>query len=619
MRTGKSSIGSCFLVILLAGPGIGARSQSMERSHRVVAEEVDVLFDQVYHLKTTYPDSAFSLINKILDTSRAANYEKGYIEGLTLLAFHFYNVNKSDTAASLLDQCLTYYDSHPLHQTTPRHGVVWLFKGYLSTKEKSWNLARRYAHHALAIFQENAHSQYLASTYVLLGGIDGNLGRYADALSNYLNAYKTKISAGEPEASCVAELASIALVHSRMGQPDAALLYGHKALRFAVENQDFRRELNILNSIGHIHSQSGNHDSAFHYYDRMKHLALTRDQTNMAYIAEQNAANALYRNEDFAQSHQLATALANDPRAPRTVHIHATLLVGRNYLRLGEHKKCIRVLRAVWDEVLQTGDPAVAIEFSDILNRAYEGESRYDSALYFLTVHYQQYDSVYSQTNQSKFNALYGEMETMRKETRIAGLKHQQQLALVRNQSLRIQLIGGCVAVTLGIIVIVLWLKRIAVKQKLLEWRLREELEQKKNRLNRQTLRMIYIKNKLEDVKTKVTRLANQGAGEPLRFAQQVLNDVVAAGSLEREWALFDECFASVHTDFAHRITSNLGDISDTQRRLAALIKMNLTNSEIASLLNIEAKSVAMAKYRLKKKLKLPEQEDVEVFLQGLR
>jgi DNA-binding NarL/FixJ family response regulator len=54
------------------------------------------------------------------------------------------------------------------------------------------------------------------------------------------------------------------------------------------------------------------------------------------------------------------------------------------------------------------------------------------------------------------------------------------------------------------------------------------------------------------------------------------------------------------------------------ERRLAGLVRMNLTNIQIAGILNIEGKSVKVAKHRLKKKLGLSEDDDLNTFLQSI-
>ena len=58
--------------------------------------------------------------------------------------------------------------------------------------------------------------------------------------------------------------------------------------------------------------------------------------------------------------------------------------------------------------------------------------------------------------------------------------------------------------------------------------------------------------------------------------------------------------------------------MSPRDRRLAAFIKMGLTNKEIAPLLNISVRGVETARYRMRQKLNLEHDENLMTFLENL-
>ena len=59
-------------------------------------------------------------------------------------------------------------------------------------------------------------------------------------------------------------------------------------------------------------------------------------------------------------------------------------------------------------------------------------------------------------------------------------------------------------------------------------------------------------------------------------------------------------------------------DISEKEIRLASFLRMNLSTKEIASMLNVLPDSVLKSKYRLKKKLNLDKETDLNQFLNTL-
>lgn len=73
-----------------------------------------------------------------------------------------------------------------------------------------------------------------------------------------------------------------------------------------------------------------------------------------------------------------------------------------------------------------------------------------------------------------------------------------------------------------------------------------------------------------------------------------------------------------MHPSFFDLLTGRFPSLSQTEIRLTALVKLNLGNKEIATLLNIESKSVHMARYRLRKRLNLGENDDLNRFVREL-
>ncbi len=68
---------------------------------------------------------------------------------------------------------------------------------------------------------------------------------------------------------------------------------------------------------------------------------------------------------------------------------------------------------------------------------------------------------------------------------------------------------------------------------------------------------------------------------------------------------------------FYEKLTKRYPDLTKTEIRLCSLIRMNIENKEIAILQNIEPSSVKKSRYRLRKKLNLDHEEDLDNFLQS--
>jgi ATP/maltotriose-dependent transcriptional regulator MalT len=73
----------------------------------------------------------------------------------------------------------------------------------------------------------------------------------------------------------------------------------------------------------------------------------------------------------------------------------------------------------------------------------------------------------------------------------------------------------------------------------------------------------------------------------------------------EDEWEIFEYNFNQVHEEFFNQLKSKFPHLTHKDLKICAYIKMNLSNKEIAPLMNISTRGVETHRYRLKRKLQL--------------
>ncbi len=72
------------------------------------------------------------------------------------------------------------------------------------------------------------------------------------------------------------------------------------------------------------------------------------------------------------------------------------------------------------------------------------------------------------------------------------------------------------------------------------------------------------------------------------------------------------------HKDFIIKLTERFPELTEREKRLAILLRLNLASKEIATLMNISPKSVEIARYRLRKKLGVRERDNIKKFLEQI-
>ena len=77
------------------------------------------------------------------------------------------------------------------------------------------------------------------------------------------------------------------------------------------------------------------------------------------------------------------------------------------------------------------------------------------------------------------------------------------------------------------------------------------------------------------------------------------------------DWEFFQEAFNNADKDFLQRVKNEYPELTPNDLRLCAYLRLNLSSKEIAPLLNISYKSVEIKRYRLRKKMKLTNEDNL--------
>jgi DNA-binding CsgD family transcriptional regulator len=147
-----------------------------------------------------------------------------------------------------------------------------------------------------------------------------------------------------------------------------------------------------------------------------------------------------------------------------------------------------------------------------------------------------------------------------------------------------------------------------------LEQELRESLEFKNRELTSYTVNFIRKNDLIEKLKDKLARLRVQmpGHSEELKSINQLIQQ---SSTIDKDWEDFKRTFENVHQNFFPRLMEHCPELTQSELRLCALISLNLSIKEMASLMGISPDSVKTARYRLRKKLDLDQDQNLGDFV----
>lgn len=145
-------------------------------------------------------------------------------------------------------------------------------------------------------------------------------------------------------------------------------------------------------------------------------------------------------------------------------------------------------------------------------------------------------------------------------------------------------------------------------QKKLKEQQFENDIEHKESQLSAITLQMLQKNELLEEIKSIIHKKEDT--------TEKQLSKVIHNHfTQDNNWNDFDKYFESVNKNFYNKLKQKYPDISSNDLKICALIKLNLSIKEMASILNISPDSVKTARYRLRKKLQLTTEDNLTEFI----
>lgn len=150
--------------------------------------------------------------------------------------------------------------------------------------------------------------------------------------------------------------------------------------------------------------------------------------------------------------------------------------------------------------------------------------------------------------------------------------------------------------------------KELAEKEiiKLTNDKLQTEVEHKTSQLATNTMAIIRKNDLLNTIKTELLEQKQElGDRLPKKYITRLTSLIDRGLQDEHEWEVFEQLYDQAHGDFFKRLKDEYPQLTPSDLRLCAYLRMNLSSKEIAPLLSISIRGVEERRYRLRKRLNL--------------
>ena len=445
-------------------------------------------------------------------------------------------------------------------------------------------------------------------------------------------------------------------LYSGEQQFDSALVYFKMAIPAAEAIHNKRLVSGALNNVGICFQRMLQYDSALTYYQ--KALNIYHDSLNdidLFFSIQDNRATVFMDLGEHATALQICDVI-NEELGNSIMpewrnldrYLQTQLLRARILNNSGQYQRAKPVLMEL-DAALEDFEGGRSDEFTrslmDSWKNYYYGMGRMAQA-FIWAERVRVWDETVSSMKEKKLNdarKTLAEFEHNRflKEQQIATQLQDEQLALAREKSQKKNL--------LIVLLVVMGISGGSIGY--LFYRRREQFQRKQAEL-------VSVQNQLLESKLREEELEKQYAVDQLRFKQRDLSDMAMSIGRQRKWArklveinkslktltveeivanikqlieemeselvldekqnLLQEKVEEVGNEFVQQIKDNYPGLSSTELELCTLIRLRLSNKEIARIRNISSESARKARFRLKKKLGLSQEDNLEEILSNL-
>lgn len=465
---------------------------------------------------------------------------------------------------------------------------------------------------------------------------------YSTALEYCLQAMTeyTKLEKSAPAKAIEGRsrcLQLISTIKSRQGQFREAIALSREAMAGFPPAHDTTGTLGLIfSSLGSAYKQLQLKDSSIYYHRRAlaEHLS-TRNFTYLptAYMNIGDVKTADHAREESYMLYRQAYHIA-DSTHNRQALVVALLGLGRWHLVFD------RNLEKTNELYLQAKQIAAGLTdrsfYLKTLSQLLElSKQRHDfpQALAHREEMILVSDSMYSWDRQKAVKSMEMRFAVNEKDRELELLKKEQKITLLTNG-----LLWGSIGILMLVSgVVILFLRRINRRDKLLleakealieateaqkellaeqkrakEQQMQMELEFKESQLSAMTLQMLQKNELMQELKHQLENTKD--------IARDLKLDKIISKGLnhDKEWSDFNAYFESINKNFFTRLKAAYPDISPNDRKICALIKLNLSIKEMAGILNISPDSVKTARYRLRKKLQLNTEDNLTEFILSL-
>lgn len=567
--------------------------------------------------ETTSPEEKAYIFNRLsdlyldIDLDSARTYADSALLNASIISDYrqisdaWVNFGNSYFFQGMLDSAKVYYeksfeairlttDMDEIAASLNRLGLIYQAKGFHDDATNYFIKAARY-------YERNNNKQGMADVYNNIGIINHHFNQIEIAKTYYLKSLalfrKTKDKAGEAQV-----MNNLATFYTETEQIDSAFLFIRKAKKIFIEINHPSDEATCDLNIAILHNQNAPYDSVLYYLNRAENLFSRID--NSKGISSVYHYKGLYYNN------------INKPR--QAIPMLNKSLEIRD--KIGNKTSILENLRALSEAHEKTGNNYLALQYFKEA-QAYQ-------------------DSIAREEMQVRFQELQIRYETEKMDKEIILYKKQAQER--RNQNI-ILIIGITGFMLISILFFYLFktkarllssqeeyyaqqekINQLQLEKKKTENQLLEEeilkqkevhrleqekyqaeIEHKSRELLTSAMHIVNKNKTLAEIRDNLRNISTNSENFSQKNVNDLCNDINKTIHVDDDWEQFKMHFDAVNSNFFEKLKDNYPHLTNSDMKVCAYLKINLSTKEIAQIMNVSPAAVHKRFYRLRQKMQL--------------
>lgn len=165
--------------------------------------------------------------------------------------------------------------------------------------------------------------------------------------------------------------------------------------------------------------------------------------------------------------------------------------------------------------------------------------------------------------------------------------------------------------VIIGSVLYIIHLKSFERRLEKKKNKLSDDLLSKEKELVQLATNLLHNKQYFKEIRADVKGIQT----EDKKLVKTIVQTIDSLLESDKEWESFQIHFNAVNDNFYDKLINLHPDLTNTELRFCAFVKLHMQTKEIARILLIDPRSVQTARYRIKKKMMLDEETDLRDYL----